>query len=703
MTLAIAAVALRAESDVVLARQRARQIAGLLGFDAHDQTRIATAVSEIARNAHGYAGGGRVEFRLEAGDAAQALAVEVADDGPGIADPESVLSGSHRSQTGLSHGVVAARRLVDDLSLETQLGRGTRVTLCKALPRGRKALAARDVAAISAELVRVRPRDPLEEVQAQNQELLRALDELARRQSDLGVLNHELEDTNRGVVALYAELEERADHLRRADDLKSRFLSNMSHEFRTPVNSIQALSRMLLDRLDGDLTPEQERQVVFIRKAADDLSDLVNDLLDLAKVEAGKVVVRPGEFEVANLFGALRGMMRPLQANDAVPLIIDEPVGVPRLFTDEAKVAQILRNFISNALKFTEAGEIRVAARRRGDSVEFAVTDTGVGIAPEHLEHIFEEFSQVESPIQRHVKGTGLGLPLCRKLAELLGGSVAVDSTPGVGSTFKAILPIDYASHGSERDGEAPSDPERVTVLVVADGAAEAYADLLAGSSFRVAAARSLAEAHDALTTPGPRALLLDVGSLPGEEGWMFLTELKRRVSTAAVPVLVATTGEDVAKSVALGADAHIVKPIERDALLAALGRLVDRRTVRKILIVDDEEISRYLLRQSLARTNHLVIEAHDGRDGLRLAQTERPDLICLDLTMPEIDGFELLRHLKNDPATRPIPVLVVTSRALEEQHGRLLTAAAGVLSKEHVAELPALVDETLRAEGGPS
>ena len=196
---------------------------------------------------------------------------------------------------------------------------------------------------------------------------MRTLDELRQRQEELARLNRELEDTNRGVVALYAELDERADHLRRADEVKTRFLSNMTHEFRTPLNSILALTRLLLDRVDGELTPEQERQVYFIRKSAENLSELVNDLLDLAKVEAGKIVVRPAEFEVRNLFGALRGMLRPLLLNTSVNLVFEEPDGIPPLHTDEGKVSQILRNFISNALKFTEQGEVRVsgAAFRR--------------------------------------------------------------------------------------------------------------------------------------------------------------------------------------------------------------------------------------------------------------------------------------------------------------------------------------------------
>ena len=202
----------------------------------------------------------------------------------------------------------------------------------------------------------------MEEVRQQNRELLHALEELHERQQELIRLNGELEDTNRGVVALYAELDEKAGHLRRADEMKSRFLSNMSHEFRTPVNAILALSQLLLDRADGDLTGEQEKQVTYIKKSGADLLELVNDLLDLAKIEAGKVEIRPGEFEVATLFSALRGMLRPLLLSSTVNLVFDETEDIPLMKTDEGKVSQILRNFISNAIKFTEQGEVRVVA-----------------------------------------------------------------------------------------------------------------------------------------------------------------------------------------------------------------------------------------------------------------------------------------------------------------------------------------------------
>jgi signal transduction histidine kinase len=280
----------------------------------------------------------------------------------------------------------------------------------------------------------------------QNHELLQSLEEIRRRDEESKQLSQELGDTNRGVVALYAELDERADELRRADTMKTRFLSNMSHELRTPLSSIRALSNLLLNRLDGELTSEQERQVLLIRKSAEDLTDIVNDLLDLAKIEAGRTDVLPVWCHLNGLFAALRTMLVPLSTNPAVQLIFENAHGLPQVFTDEAKLTQILRNFVSNALKFTERGEIRVGARLEPDRehVTLFVADTGIGIAKEHLQVIFEEFGQVQNHLQQRVKGTGLGLPLCRKLAALLGGYTDVDSKPGTGSTFSVTLPLEF-------------------------------------------------------------------------------------------------------------------------------------------------------------------------------------------------------------------------------------------------------------------
>jgi signal transduction histidine kinase/CheY-like chemotaxis protein len=561
------------EHDVVLAHQRARQIAGLLGFDPPEQTRIATAVSEIARNAVQHAGGGRAEF-LVVVEPPQKLVIRVRDRGPGIADPRALLDGGGPAPRGM--GLLGARRLMDLLEIEPGPEGGSVVRMAKVLPKRAGRVSPEVLARIGGELAPQTPESLFGELRQQNQELLRTLEELRIRQAEMAQLGRELEETNRGVVALYAELDEKANSLKRASELKSRFLSNISHEFRSPLNSIQSLCRILLDRTDGDLSAEQEKQVGYIRKASEGLAILVNDLLDLAKVEAGKVVIRPEEFDVVDLFGTLRGMIRPLLAPEAVTLVFEETAGLPPLRTDEGKVAQILRNFLSNAVKFTDRGEIRVtAALGPDDRVTFAVADTGMGIAPQDQERIFEEFAQVEGPVQTKVRGTGLGLPLSRKLAELLGGRVTVRSEPGVGSTFFAVLPRVYRDPGvAAPEGGRRADP-----------------------------------------------------------------------SPALPPAL----------------------------------------------IIDDDEVARYLLKGLLAELRLMAGEAEGGSEGLRRAGAERPRVIFLDLLMPDMTGFEVLRRLKSDPATREIPVVIHSSKTLSvEERGRLASAAV-ILDKEDVPREAAL------------
>jgi signal transduction histidine kinase/CheY-like chemotaxis protein len=689
MTMRILALEIRQEPDVVLARQRARQIAGLLGFPLLDQTRIATATSEIARNAYQYAGGGKAEFLVE--DAApQCLVVRVLERGPGIENLQAILDGDYVSPTGLGLGIIGARRLMDRFDIATAPGSGATVTMAKNLPKRAVGLSPQELSRVSAELARNAPQGLLDELQQQNQELMRTLQELRDRQTEVMELHRrELEETNRGVVALFTELDENAKALQRVSDLKSRFLSNMSHEFRSPLNTILTLSGFLLDRSDGELTEEQEKQVVFIRKAADGLSALVNDLLDLAKVEAGKAVVRPKSFDVAELFTGLRGTIRPLLVKSSVSLRFEEPVGVAALRTDEGKLGQILRNFLSNAVKFTEWGEIRVAATPGpGETVIFSVSDTGVGIAPGDRDRIFEEFGQVENPLQGRVKGTGLGLPLSRKLAELLGGNISVKSEPGVGSTFFAVIPRVYhepGDSGADPNERWKLDPGRLPLLAVEDDPVDMilYEKILQGSDFQVLPARTLDEARRVLRRVRPVAVLLDI-LLDVESGWTLLTELKSQESTRDVPVLVMTVVDGQERALALGADHFCLKPVDQTWLLDRLNALTEKGPVEKVLIIDDTESDRRLLRELLtAGGQYRIVEARDGEEGLRRARDDHPSVIFLDLVMQDMTGLEVLDRLKHDLVTSDIPVIIHTSKDLgDDERKRLSVDAAAILEK---------------------
>jgi signal transduction histidine kinase/CheY-like chemotaxis protein len=644
MTIRLLTVAVRHEQDVVSARQRARQIARLLGFEGQDQARIATAVSEIVRNAFRYAGGGEVEFAVEGERAPQLLAVHVRDQGGGIPHLQRVLDGNYRSATGMGLGIVGARRLMDHFAIQPT-AKGTTVTLQKLLPAQAGLVTQAQAGTIAAALAKEAAASPVEEVQQQNRELMRTLQDLRERQEELQAVNRELEDTNRGVVALYAELEERADYLRRADETKSRFLSNMSHEFRTPLNSIRALTQILLDRADGPLSSEQEVQLNFIRGSAQNLGELVDDLLDIAKIEAGKIDVRPTQFSIADLFSALRGMLRPLLVSDKVALRFDVADDLPPLLSDEGKLSQILRNLISNALKFTERGEIRVSA------------------------HLSEDRA-----------------PLCRRLATVLGGAISLESTPGVGSVFSVRLPLRLPTAAPD----VPLAPELlaiapglIPVLVVEDQSDEQmiYAKMLAGTAYGTIPARNLRQASEGLALAKPAAVLLDI-QLGYETTWKWLGELKSDPATAALPVIVVTSVEDPRKSAALGADAYLDKPVSRVALLDVLNEL----TRARVLIIDDDPASRYTIRKCFQDQPYQILEAANAREGMRTAVAMRPEFIVLDLNLPDRRGEEVLDELAGDEGTSDIPVLIATSENLTPALRERLGGAAAVLSKAELS-----------------
>ncbi|RCJ37861.1 histidine kinase [Nostoc minutum NIES-26] len=688
MNLTILTLEIRYEQDVVLTRQRARQIAELLGFDSQEQVRIATAVSEIARNAFQYAGGGTVEFKVE-GEAPQNLVVDIDDRGPGIPNLKMILEGHYTSTTGMGWGIIGTQKLVDQFQIESVVGQGTKVLIYKKLPKKAPNLTSQRLDRIKQEFEERSPQNPFEEIQRQNQELLQAMAELRKREEELMQLNRELEDTNRGVVALYAELDEKADFLQKANELKTRFFSNMSHEFRTPLNSVISLSRILLAHMDGPLTTEQEKQVMFIQKAAEGLLELINDLLDLAKVEAGKTTVHPSDFEVSDLFGALRGMLRPLIAyNSSVALIFDEPVGLPTLHTDEGKVAQILRNFISNALKYTEQGEVRVTAMMTGDTITFSVADTGIGIAPSDGERIFEDFVQIESELQKRVKGTGLGLPLSRKLAQLLGGDVSLKSELGQGSTFFASIPLVYTGSNTTLTLPSPTwqvDPERFPVLVVEDNDETLliYEKCLQASNYQMISATTVNQAKQALQRFRPVAIILDI-LLQEQNTWSFLAEIKDNDVTRHIPIIVVTVIDNEKQVLASGADEFLIKPVDRLLLLTKLDTLVKQDKLQKLLLIDDDLASRYVLKQLLTNTSLHILEAANGSEGLRLAESEKPQAIVLDLNMPGINGMEVLNQLKSNPVTSAIPVILNTSKPLEgEEQNYLAKNCVAIITKQ--------------------
>jgi signal transduction histidine kinase len=444
MTERLLRMRLRSEQDVFVVRQLGREAARLAGMEGQDQTRVATALSEVGR------------MMLTGGpDADVAIGVTQGVRPTLLIEVEHPVS---NDVDRLTAELGPVSRLVDKMEVGDG-SVGTVVRMARRLPPSAPPLTAERLDEIRAGLVRHVPGTPFDELTVQNQQLIAALDEVRKQRDDLARLNgeleetnqgvmalyhelsDELEETNRGVVALYAELDEKSVQLRAASEAKTRFLANVSHELRAPVTAIIGLGRLLADEASEPLIGEQRHQVDLIRTSATDLLSLVNDLLDLAKVEAGRIEPNWTTVDLKAMFGQLRGTLRPLATRPGVDFVVEEPA-VASVRSDEVLLAQVLRNLLTNALKFTASGSVRLSVEKVGDEVEFTVADTGSGIAPELHERIFEEFYQVPGSPALSGTGTGLGLPYARRLVGILGGALRVESEPGRGSQFIVRLPL---------------------------------------------------------------------------------------------------------------------------------------------------------------------------------------------------------------------------------------------------------------------
>ncbi|NVB78209.1 MAG: response regulator [Kofleriaceae bacterium] len=534
----------------------------------------------------------------------------------------------------------------------------------------------------------------------------RSVHEIVGLNRELAKQKQRLEESNKAIRGLHAELEEQADRLRTSAEIKSRLVAGVSHEFRTPLHSILGLSRLLLTASDGPLNGEQETQVRFIRDSAEELSRMINDMLDLSRLDAGNPTIRAETFELADFLGAQRGTMAPLIREDGPVKLIVDPAPDVALETDQSKLAQIVRNLISNAIKFTERGSIRVTASAANESIRIDIADTGIGIAPEDQARVFEEFTQIDSPLQRQTRGSGLGLPLARKLAESLGGHLELRSELGKGSTFSVVIPQEHADVARFRiieDGARDIDPDRAPVLVVEDdrNTVFVYERYLAMAGFQVLPARSTDEARQALKRVRPSAILLDV-MLEGEDTWNFLAELKRGAETQDIPVLVCTVMNRESQARALGADEFWLKPVDEDKLIRKLQTIATGRGA-KVLVVDDEPAARYIIRKYLTDTPYQLLEAATGPEGIAAARKEQPDVILLDFLLEDMTAFDVIDQLKADPRTRVIPVVIVTSQVLGiEERKRLGAHTEAIVSKEHLSRELAInrIRDALRSAG---
>lgn len=487
-----------------------------------------------------------------------------------------------------------------------------------------------------------------------------------------------------------------------ASQAKSEFLASMSHELRTPLNAIIGYSEMLAEEAGDSQQAPFVADLAKIQAAGRHLLLLINSVLDLSKIEAGRMDLFLETVSVHALVNEVVSVIKPLadKSHDALEVRVAPDVG--SMHTDQTKVRQTLYNLLSNACKFTDHGKVTLEARREIiddlETIVFTVTDTGVGMTPEQINHVFEPFTQADASTSRRFGGTGLGLTLSRRFAEMLGGAITAESTPNVGSKFTVRLPANSAGStsvsGRTKSVTSPR-PGADTVLVIDDE--PAVHDLLTRTlnkhGFTVEIARNGEEGLRLARKLQPTAITLDV-MMPGMDGWTVLSVLKSDPQLCDIPVVMLTIVDTDNMGYALGAADYLTKPIDRDRLLSVLSRYRASRSSLHALVVEDDESSRHMMRRALEGEGWNVEEAENGRLALESVQRKKPGIILLDLMLPEMDGFEFLDQLRSRPEGKNIPVVVITARDLTSDDRVRLNGHVSRVLMKGAFQLPDLLAE---------
>jgi signal transduction histidine kinase/DNA-binding response OmpR family regulator len=506
------------------------------------------------------------------------------------------------------------------------------------------------------------------------------------------------------LAGLVQKLEVAHDEAMRATQAKSQFLASMSHELRTPLNAIIGFTRLVMRRSQSVLPDKQYQNLEKILASSEHLLTLINTVLDLSKIEAGRMEVRTSQFPLEPLLDVCLGTVEPMIKSERVRLIKDVPEGLPVLETDQEKLKQIIINLLSNAAKFTDAGSITLRARWHSGQIELAVADTGIGIPRAELELIFEEFRQAGDANRMHA-GTGLGLAISRRLARMLGGNVKAESEEGQGSTFTVFLPHRLAAAAPDvglraqtplDSTPAPHSTER-PILAIDDDPNVIYLlrENLGDAGYSVVGASSSKKGLELARKLRPVAITLDL-VMPEMDGWQVLHALKSDRATRDIPVILISIIDQKDLGFRLGAADYIVKPFDRDVLVGAMARIAPQ--CRRILVVDDDSNVPELVRQSLEDERYAIVWAQDGVTALERITEVRPSLILLDLIMPRMDGLTFLGVLQADAALRDIPVIVLTAKSLSADERQMLQERVLGLIEKQGFDRDTLIREIRRA-----
>ena len=502
--------------------------------------------------------------------------------------------------------------------------------------------------------------------------------------------NQQILEANRQIQEQNRELEEANRQIQEANRLKSQFLANMSHELRTPMNAIVGFSKIVYRKAQGLLPTRQLENLERISQSAEILMNLINDILDLSKIEAGKLEIQPERFSLKELVEGCLSTVTPM-VKAGVELRTELSPELPAVYTDLPRLRQILINLLNNAAKFTEKGSITIAAGpAEAGHFALSVADTGIGIPAQARDYIFEEFRQVDGSTTRKYGGTGLGLSISQKLARMLGGTIGVESEEGKGSVFTLVLPLQSGPEPAPVPALAASAPPIAAprrLIVAIDDDPDVLSLLsqeLEEEGYQVVGATRAVEGIAQAKALNPFAITLDI-MLPGMDGWEAISRLKGDPATRDIPLIVLSIIDNQELGFRLGADDYLVKPIDKQALFEALRRFEGRG--RRLLVADDDPAVAELMRQLLGEEGWQVAAAADGQQTLEQVARQRPDLLLLDLMMPVVDGFEVLRRLRQQSETADLPVVVITAKDLSAQEREeLRLCTVRVIEKEGMA-----------------